>query len=87
LVFDVSTFCSIKKGAHGTFKDVEENVIPRVKSLGFDVLYIPPIHPIGHQFRKGKNNSTTCEPGEPGFRMVLVQTWAVTRQFFQNWAP
>jgi starch synthase (maltosyl-transferring) len=66
LVFDVSTFCSIKKGAHGTFKDVEENVIPRVKSLGFDVLYIPPIHPIGHQFRKGKNNSTTCEPGEPG---------------------
>ncbi|NBB26910.1 alpha-1,4-glucan--maltose-1-phosphate maltosyltransferase [Cellulophaga sp. BC115SP] len=55
-----------KKGVHGTFKDVEENVIPRIKSLGFDVLYIPPIHPIGHQFRKGKNNSTTCEPGEPG---------------------
>ncbi|MEA5403437.1 alpha-1,4-glucan--maltose-1-phosphate maltosyltransferase [Arcicella sp. DC2W] len=57
---------SSKKGQHGTFKDVEENVLPRLKSLGFDVLYIPPIHPIGKQFRKGKNNSTTCEEGEPG---------------------
>lgn len=57
---------SSKKGQHGTFKDVEENVLPRLKSLGFDVLYIPPIHPIGTQFRKGKNNSTTCEKGEPG---------------------
>ncbi len=57
---------SVKKGQHGTFKDVEENVLPRLKSLGFDVLYIPPIHPIGKQFRKGKNNSTTCQEGEPG---------------------
>ncbi|MEA5260580.1 alpha-1,4-glucan--maltose-1-phosphate maltosyltransferase [Arcicella aquatica] len=57
---------SVKKGQHGTFKDVEENVLPRLKSLGFDVLYIPPIHPIGKQFRKGKNNSTTCHEGEPG---------------------
>jgi len=51
---------------HGTFKDVEENVLPRMKSLGFDVLYIPPIHPIGTQFRKGKNNATTHQKGEPG---------------------
>ncbi|MCU0467199.1 MAG: alpha-1,4-glucan--maltose-1-phosphate maltosyltransferase [Arcicella sp.] len=51
---------------HGNFKDVEVNVLPRMKSLGFDVLYIPPIHPIGKQFRKGKNNSTTCQEGEPG---------------------
>jgi starch synthase (maltosyl-transferring) len=51
---------------HGNFKDVEVNVLPRIKSLGFDVLYIPPIHPIGMQFRKGKNNSTTCQEGEPG---------------------
>lgn len=55
-----------KKDQHGTFKDVEENVLPRMKSLGFDVLYIPPIHPIGKQFRKGKNNNTICEEGEPG---------------------
>ena len=34
--------------------------------MGFDVLYLPPIHPIGIQFRKGKNNSTTAEPGDPG---------------------
>ncbi len=57
---------SSQKGTHGTFKDVATNVLPRLKSLGFDVLYIPPIHPIGHQFRKGKNNSTTCQEGEPG---------------------
>ena len=57
---------SVKRGQHGTFKDVEENVLPRLKSLGFDVLYIPPIHPIGKQFRKGKNNSTTYQEGEPG---------------------
>ena len=34
--------------------------------MGFDVIYFPPIHPIGRSHRKGKNNSVTCEPGEPG---------------------
>jgi len=34
--------------------------------MGFDVVYLPPIHPIGQQFRKGKNNATTTLPGEPG---------------------
>jgi len=34
--------------------------------MGFDVVYFPPIHPIGRSHRKGKNNSVTCEPGEPG---------------------
>ena len=34
--------------------------------MGFDVLYLPPIHPIGKSFRKGKNNNVVCEPGEPG---------------------
>jgi starch synthase (maltosyl-transferring) len=52
-------------GKHGTFKDVEA-LLPRVKELGFDVVYLPPIHPIGSTFRKGKNNSTECKPGEPG---------------------
>jgi starch synthase (maltosyl-transferring) len=55
-----------KPNSHGTFKDVEINVLPRMKSLGFDVLYIPPVHPIGTQFRKGKNNSTSYQEGEPG---------------------
>lgn len=40
--------------------------LPRLAKLGFDVLYLPPIHPIGKKFRKGKNNSLACEPGDPG---------------------
>ncbi|MEX2598317.1 MAG: maltotransferase domain-containing protein, partial [Dehalococcoidia bacterium] len=43
------------KGKHGTFKDVEAH-LPRIAGMGFDVLYLPPIHPIGTTFRKGKNN-------------------------------
>lgn len=56
---------SDQSGMHGTFKDVE-NVIPMVASMGFDILYFPPIHPIGMSFRKGKDNSPVAEPGEPG---------------------
>ncbi len=54
-----------KEGQHGTFLDVI-NQLPRVKELGFDVLYIPPIHPIGKTFRKGKNNAVTADSFEPG---------------------
>lgn len=50
---------------HATFKDAEAQ-IPRVAAMGFDVLYFPPIHPVGAINRKGKNNSTTAEAGEPG---------------------
>lgn len=49
----------------GTFKDCIE-LLPHVAGLGFDTLYFPPIHPIGVSHRKGKNNSTTSKPGEPG---------------------
>jgi starch synthase (maltosyl-transferring) len=52
-------------GKHGTFKDCEAQ-LPRIAKMGFDVLYLPPIHPVGKSFRKGKNNSVKCEPGEPG---------------------
>jgi starch synthase (maltosyl-transferring) len=52
-------------GRHGTFKDVEAR-LPYLAELGFDVLYLTPIHPIGHTFRKGKDNSPTAGPGEPG---------------------
>jgi starch synthase (maltosyl-transferring) len=48
-----------------TFRDC----LPRVddaKAMGFDVIYFPPIHPIGHTNRKGRNNSITCEAGDPG---------------------
>ncbi len=50
---------------HGTLRDVEAK-LPYLQALGFDVLYMPPIHPIGREYRKGKNNSTTAEPGEVG---------------------
>ena len=49
----------------GTFKTAQAS-LKRVSDMGFDVLYLPPIHPIGIQFRKGKNNSTKAEPGDPG---------------------
>ncbi|MCT7949731.1 alpha-1,4-glucan--maltose-1-phosphate maltosyltransferase [Ancylothrix sp. C2] len=50
---------------HGNFKDAIAR-LPYIAELGFDVLYLPPIHPIGYQFRKGKNNSTTAEPADVG---------------------
>jgi starch synthase (maltosyl-transferring) len=53
------------KGKHGTFRDLEAR-LSYVADMGFDVLYLPPIHPVGRTFRKGKNNSTTCEAGDPG---------------------
>jgi len=43
-------------GKHGTFTTAAKD-LPRIAGLGFDVLYLPPIHPIGHTFRKGKNNT------------------------------
>ena len=52
-------------GRHGTFKDVEE-WLPHIAALGFDVLYFPPIHPVGETFRKGKNNSLTPTPDDVG---------------------
>ena len=57
--------CSPIPGQHGTFKDVEA-CLPYVASMGFDVLYLPPIHPIGTSFRKGRNNTTVVEPDDPG---------------------
>ncbi len=50
---------------HGTFDDVIAQ-LPRVRDMGFDVLYFPPIHPIGVKNRKGRNNSLTAEAGDPG---------------------
>jgi starch synthase (maltosyl-transferring) len=56
---------SAEPGRHGTFKDVEAR-LPYVAEMGFDVLYLPPVHPIGRSHRKGRNNAETAEPGEPG---------------------
>jgi starch synthase (maltosyl-transferring) len=52
-------------GRHGTFKDVVAH-LPYVQEMGFDVLYFPPIHPIGTTARKGKNNAVSARPGEVG---------------------
>ena len=50
---------------HGTFRDVEKR-LPGLAEMGFNVLYLPPIHPIGRTHRKGANNSTKAGPDEPG---------------------
>jgi starch synthase (maltosyl-transferring) len=52
-------------GRHGTFADVEAQ-LPRIARMGFDILYMPPIHPIGETFRKGKNNRVKAEPDDVG---------------------
>jgi starch synthase (maltosyl-transferring) len=50
---------------HGTFRDVIHR-LPAIAEMGFDVLYFPPIHPIGRINRKGKNNTLTPAPDDPG---------------------
>ena len=57
--------CSSTPGRHGTFKDCEER-LDYVASMGFDVLYLPPIHPVGITNRKGRNNAPSAAPGDPG---------------------
>ncbi|PYC78413.1 alpha-1,4-glucan--maltose-1-phosphate maltosyltransferase [Streptomyces tateyamensis] len=49
----------------GTFRTAAER-LPAVAAMGFDVLYLPPIHPIGHSFRKGPNNTLTPGPQDVG---------------------
>src|SRR5258708_2920846 len=49
----------------GGFEGVRE-LLPDFAKLGFDVIYLPPIHPIGKTNRKGRNNSLTARPNDPG---------------------
>jgi starch synthase (maltosyl-transferring) len=49
----------------GTFREAAVG-LPRIADLGFDVIYLPPIHPIGTSFRKGRNNALVAGPGDPG---------------------
>jgi starch synthase (maltosyl-transferring) len=60
-------------GKHGTLRDAERR-LPYVASMGFDVLYLPPIHPIGRTFRKGKDNELRATPSDPG------SPWAIGDQ-------
>jgi starch synthase (maltosyl-transferring) len=57
--------CAPVPGAHGAFRDVAAR-LPAIAAMGFDVLYLPPIHPIGAAFRKGRNNRVVAEADEPG---------------------
>jgi starch synthase (maltosyl-transferring) len=57
--------CASEPGRHGTLRDCEAR-LPYVAAMGFDVLYLPPIHPIGHTFRKGKNNYVAAGPDDVG---------------------
>ena len=65
---------SQEKGVHGTFKDCER-LLPRIKNMGFDVVYLPPIHPIGEVNRKGKNNTAEAKDGDVG------STWGVGSKY------
>ena len=49
----------------GTFREAAQE-LPRIADLGFDVVYLPPIHPIGQSFRKGRNNALVAGPDDPG---------------------
>jgi len=53
------------RGRHGTFVDAAKR-LPAIAAMGFDVVYLPPIHPIGHAFRKGPNNTSSPGPDDPG---------------------
>jgi len=57
--------CTPDPSRSGTFREAEAR-LPEIASMGFDVVYLPPIHPIGRSFRKGRNNSLVPEPDDPG---------------------
>ena len=65
--------CSPQLGRHGSFRDCEE-WLTYVASMGFDVIYLPPIHPVGQTFRKGRNNSLPAQPNDVG------SPWAIGSQ-------
>jgi starch synthase (maltosyl-transferring) len=57
--------CTPDPSRGGTLGEAEAR-LPDIAAMGFDVLYLPPVHPIGRTYRKGRNNSLTAEPGDPG---------------------
>lgn len=65
--------CAPEPGRHGTFRDAEER-LRYAADLGFDVVYLPPVHPIGETHRKGPDNSSVAGPGDPG------SPWAIGAQ-------
>src|SRR5260370_1083584 len=60
-----STWYELFPRSFGNFRGVEAQ-LPRIAKMGFDVLYLPPIHPIGTTFRKGKNNRVAADEHDAG---------------------
>jgi starch synthase (maltosyl-transferring) len=57
--------CTTDPSRPGTLRDAEAR-LPAIAAVGFDVVYLPPVHPIGRTHRKGRNNALTANPGDPG---------------------
>jgi starch synthase (maltosyl-transferring) len=78
--------CANEPGKHGTFKDCEAR-LPYIAEMGFDVLYFPPIHPIGRTLRKGRNNATQTAPDDPGTPWAIgAEEGADTKRSIHNLA-
>jgi starch synthase (maltosyl-transferring) len=73
-LFPRSEGASLDPPRHGTFKDAALR-LPAVAAMGFDIVYLPPIHPIGTSFRKGPNNTLNPGPDDPG------SPWAIGSEY------
>lgn len=65
--------CAPEPGRHGTLRDLAAK-LPEIAEMGFDVVYLPPIHPIGRAFRKGKNNAVKAQPDDVGSPWAIGAT-------------
>jgi starch synthase (maltosyl-transferring) len=57
--------CLPEQDGHGSFRDCTGR-LTEIAAMGFDIIYLPPIHPIGHTHRKGRNNTLSADPDDPG---------------------
>jgi starch synthase (maltosyl-transferring) len=65
--------CASDPGHHGTLRDCAAR-LRHAASMGFDVVYLPPVHPIGYSHRKGPDNTASAEPGDPGSPWAIGAT-------------
>jgi starch synthase (maltosyl-transferring) len=61
-------------GRHATFAEAARR-LPEIRDMGFDVVYLPPIHPVGETHRKGRNNALAAEDGDPGSPWAIGSRW------------
>jgi starch synthase (maltosyl-transferring) len=72
-----------KAGTHGTFADCERR-LPYIAEMGFNVVYMPPIHPIGRMFRKGPNNNPESQPGDSGSPWAIGAAEGGHKEFLRD---